>query len=189
MIFVAATDNQVYPQKMATLSLTSTSATLNAFPICSSSDIPSISSPLSHRTANFFHTSSSSTATTTTAPLSAVSVSSLSRRIVICQVALRSESESSAAAVAAVAADEEVVSKVGSRVRVKVPLKVYHVPKVAEIDLTGKEGVIKQYVGVWKGKRISANLPFKVEFHAEVPERGVVKFFAHLREDEFEYVG
>ncbi|CAM8978040.1 unnamed protein product [Rhodiola kirilowii] len=174
---------------MATLSLTSTSATLNAFPICSSSDIPSISSPLSHRTANFFHTSSSSTATTTTAPLSAVSVSSLSRRIVICQVALRSESESSAAAVAAVAADEEVVSKVGSRVRVKVPLKVYHVPKVAEIDLTGKEGVIKQYVGVWKGKRISANLPFKVEFHAEVPERGVVKFFAHLREDEFEYVG
>lgn len=51
------------------------------------------------------------------------------------------------------------------------------------------EGVIKQYVGVWKGKRISANLPFKAEFFVEV--RGLekpVKVVAHLKEDEFEYV-
>ncbi|XP_068653312.1 ferredoxin-thioredoxin reductase, variable chain-like [Aristolochia californica] len=81
-------------------------------------------------------------------------------------------------------------AKVGSRVRVKVPLKVYHVPKVPEIDLMGMEGVIKQYVVEWKGKRISANLPFKVEFlaHKVDGRQGPLKFFAHLREDEFEYV-
>ncbi|KAL2330251.1 hypothetical protein Fmac_017832 [Flemingia macrophylla] len=41
---------------------------------------------------------------------------------------------------------------IGARVKVKVPLKVYHVPKIAEVDLTGMEGEIKQYVGLWKGK-------------------------------------
>ncbi|XP_068649059.1 ferredoxin-thioredoxin reductase, variable chain-like [Aristolochia californica] len=81
-------------------------------------------------------------------------------------------------------------AKVGSRVRVKVPLKVYHVPKVSEMDLMGIEGVIKQYVVEWKGKQISANLPFKVEFlaHNVAGRQGPLKFFAHLREDEFEYV-
>ncbi|KAL2330558.1 hypothetical protein Fmac_018139 [Flemingia macrophylla] len=43
-------------------------------------------------------------------------------------------------------------SQIGARVKVKVPLKVYHVPKIAEVDLTGMEGEIKQYVGLWKGK-------------------------------------
>lgn len=90
--------------------------------------------------------------------------------------------------------DEEVKkaeSILGSKVRVKVPLKVYHVPKVPEVDLTGKVGELKQYVGVHKGKRISANLPYKVEFVAEdvVGRNGKpVKFLAHLREDEFEFV-
>ncbi|THG06548.1 hypothetical protein TEA_009596 [Camellia sinensis var. sinensis] len=84
--------------------------------------------------------------------------------------------------------EEKAEAKIGARVRVKVPLKVYHVPRVPETDLTGKEGVLKQYVVVWKGKRISANLPFKVEFFADVEGRGKVKFFAHLKEDEFEYL-
>uniref|UniRef100_A0A7N0U8N7 Ferredoxin thioredoxin reductase alpha chain domain-containing protein n=1 Tax=Kalanchoe fedtschenkoi TaxID=63787 RepID=A0A7N0U8N7_KALFE len=163
---------------MATLSLTFASASLNAFPLSSPSplDVPStasISSPL-----RLYRRSSPSTTATTAAPPCA-----LSRRVVTCEVALRSESASSA-----VETEEEGSSKVGSKVRVKVPLKVYHVPKVAEVDLTGKESLIKQYVGVWKGKRISTNLPFKVEFHAQVPERGVVKFSAHLREDEFELI-
>lgn len=83
---------------------------------------------------------------------------------------------------------DDAGAKIGARVRVKVPLKVYHVPKVPEVDLTGMEGQIKQYVGVWKGKRISANLPYKVEFVTEIQGRGPVKFFAHLKEDEFEYV-
>ncbi|KAM7274571.1 hypothetical protein ACFE04_016437 [Oxalis oulophora] len=69
----------------------------------------------------------------------------------------------------------EAISKVGKRVKVKVALKVYHVPRVPEVELTGMEGVIKQYVGIWKGgKRISANLPFKVEFFKEIEGRGLV---------------
>lgn len=80
--------------------------------------------------------------------------------------------------------------KVGARVRVKVPLKVYHVPRVpdGEVDLTGMEGQIKQYVALWNGKRISANLPYKVEFVTDIPGRGPVKFFAHLKEDEFDFL-
>ncbi|KAK6921525.1 Ferredoxin thioredoxin reductase, alpha chain [Dillenia turbinata] len=78
--------------------------------------------------------------------------------------------------------------KIGARVRVKVPLKVYHVPRVPDVDLTGMEGELKQYVGLWKGMRISANLPYKVEFVKEIEGRGPVKFFAHLKEDEFDYV-
>ncbi|KAG6436933.1 hypothetical protein SASPL_101839 [Salvia splendens] len=90
--------------------------------------------------------------------------------------------------------DEEVKraeSILGSKVRVKVPLKVYHVPKVPELDLTGRVGLLKQYVGVHKGKRISANFPYKVEFVAEeISGRGgkPIKFLAHLREDEFEFL-
>ncbi|XP_050374886.1 ferredoxin-thioredoxin reductase, variable chain [Argentina anserina] len=77
---------------------------------------------------------------------------------------------------------------IGARVKVTVPLKVYHVPKVAEVDITGMEGEVKQYVALWKGKRISANLPYKVQFFVDVQGRGPVKFFAHLKEDEFEYL-
>ncbi|KAG8391223.1 hypothetical protein BUALT_Bualt01G0165400 [Buddleja alternifolia] len=90
--------------------------------------------------------------------------------------------------------DEELKkaeSKFGSRVRVTVPLKVYHVPKLPELELTGKTGVLKQYVGVHKGKRISANLPYKVEFVVdEVLGRDgkPVKFTAHLKDDEFEFL-
>ncbi|CAI9769728.1 unnamed protein product [Fraxinus pennsylvanica] len=90
--------------------------------------------------------------------------------------------------------DDEVKkgeSRVGVKVRVKVPLKVYHVPKLPEYELTGKVGVVKQYVGIHKGKKISANLPYKVEFVAdEVLGRDgkPVKFLAHLRDDEFEFL-
>ncbi|XP_027113752.1 ferredoxin-thioredoxin reductase, variable chain-like [Coffea eugenioides] len=84
----------------------------------------------------------------------------------------------------------EAQGKFGARVRVKVPLKVYHVPKVPETDLNGRIGFLKQYVAVHKGKKISANLPYKVEFVEEHVEgkKGPVKFFAHLKEDEFEYL-
>lgn len=81
------------------------------------------------------------------------------------------------------------VSKEGKRIRVKESIKVYHVMKAPDLDLQGMEGVIKQYVGVWKGKSISANLPFKVEFFIEVEgQEKPVRFFAHLKEDEFEYL-
>ncbi|KAL2344610.1 hypothetical protein Fmac_005895 [Flemingia macrophylla] len=83
---------------------------------------------------------------------------------------------------------KSTMSQIGVRVKVKVPLKVYHVPKIAEVDLTGMEDEIKQYIGLWKGKRISANLPYKVQFVTEMQGRGHVKFFAHLKEDEFDIV-
>lgn len=102
------------------------------------------------------------------------------------QVALTSDVSS------ADVAEEEAAAapKIGKRVRVTAPLRVYHVMKAPDLDIQGMEGVIKQYVGVWKGRRITANLPFKVEF--QLPLEGQpkpVRFFVHLREDEFEFVG
>lgn len=78
---------------------------------------------------------------------------------------------------------------IGRKVRVRVPLKVFHVARSPELDLNGTIGVVKQYVGIWKGKRITPNLPFKVEFLLPVEGQAKpVKFFAHLREGEFEFL-
>ncbi|KAG7031885.1 hypothetical protein SDJN02_05926, partial [Cucurbita argyrosperma subsp. argyrosperma] len=113
------------------------------------------------------------------------------------EVTVKSDSGtlSSAAAVSAATTslsedetDEAAAARIGARVRVKVPLKVYHVAKLPEADLEGMEGVLKDYVRVWKGKRVSANLPYKVEFVVPVEGRPPVKFLAHLKEEEFEYV-
>ncbi|KAI3756502.1 hypothetical protein L1987_56323 [Smallanthus sonchifolius] len=60
--------------------------------------------------------------------------------------------------------EEENPVKIGARVRVKVSFTVYHIPKVPEVELKVKEGRIKENVAVWKGKHISANFPFKIEF-------------------------
>ncbi|KAL4278831.1 hypothetical protein GQ457_03G005050 [Hibiscus cannabinus] len=112
------------------------------------------------------------------------------RRVVSCQ-AVSSASVDKDEKDASVSGSEETPeeeAKVGAKVRVKVPLKVYHVNRVPELDLNGMEGVIKQFVGVWKGKKISANLPFKVEFVTEIEGRGPVKFVAHLKEDELEFL-
>ncbi|XVE93003.1 hypothetical protein REPUB_Repub01dG0152400 [Reevesia pubescens] len=122
-------------------------------------------------------------------PLTVVNVTTRSRRIISCQAistASVDKDEKYASVSGSPEAKEE--SKVGAKVRVKIPLKVYHVPRVPEVDLTGLEGVIKQYVGRWKGKNISANLPYKVEFVKEIEGRGPVKFFAHLKEDELEFL-
>eukprot|EP00262_Sarcandra_glabra_P016012 TRINITY_DN506_c0_g1_i2.p1 TRINITY_DN506_c0_g1~~TRINITY_DN506_c0_g1_i2.p1 ORF type:complete len:167 (-),score=15.75 TRINITY_DN506_c0_g1_i2:624-1124(-) len=117
-----------------------------------------------------------------TSPLS-LSYGGGRRRNVCCHVALKPDSTT-----VSVDIEDSMESKIGSRVRVTAPLKVFHVPKMPELDLSGMEGVVKQYVGVWKGKRISANLPFKVEFFTQVPGRGLVKFFAHLKDDEFDFL-
>lgn len=104
-----------------------------------------------------------------------------------CRVAVSTDVSSSSSS--SLLSDEEIEaeSKVGKRIKVKMPLKVCHVTKAPDLDLNGMEGVIKQYVGLWKGKRISANLPFKVEFFVEVEgQANPVKFFAHLKEDEFD---
>ncbi|KAL4186037.1 hypothetical protein AMTRI_Chr09g12240 [Amborella trichopoda] len=91
--------------------------------------------------------------------------------------------------------DEEKKKMIGAKVRVKVPVKVYHVPKIPDLDLLGMEGEITDYVALWKGNRISANLPYKVQFAlspSQQQEQGgiskPIKFFAHLREDEFDCI-
>ncbi|KAJ1280119.1 hypothetical protein BS78_04G207200 [Paspalum vaginatum] len=101
------------------------------------------------------------------------------------QVALTSEVSSDD-----VAAEEAAAApKIGRRVRVTAPLRVHHVLKAPDLDVQGMEGVVKQYVGVWKGKRITANLPFKIEFQLAIDgQPKPVRFFVHLREDEFEFV-
>jgi hypothetical protein len=107
------------------------------------------------------------------------------RARLLLQVALTSEVSSDD-----VAAEEAAAAqKIGKRVRVTEPLRVYHVLKAPDLDIQGMEGVIKQYVCVWKGKRITANLPFKVEFQLAVEGQAKpVRFFVHLREDEFEFI-
>ncbi|GLJ17958.1 hypothetical protein SUGI_0315540 [Cryptomeria japonica] len=101
------------------------------------------------------------------------------RNRIVCEIAL----EETVASVE----DLELKAKVGDRVKVRGPLKVYHIPKTPEFDIGGMEGEVKDYVGVWKGKHISANLPYKVQFTMEVDGRSV-KFFTHLKEDEFDVV-
>lgn len=102
-----------------------------------------------------------------------------------CDVSVKSEADLSSLETEE---DEKAKEKIGARIRVTAPLKVYHVVRVPEVELMGMEGSIKDYVVLWKGKRISANLPFKVQFVKEIEGRGPVKFFAHLKEDEFELV-
>ncbi|KAK3154723.1 hypothetical protein QOZ80_2BG0194350 [Eleusine coracana subsp. coracana] len=106
-------------------------------------------------------------------------------RLARIQVALTSEVSSDD-----VAAEEAAAApKIGRRVRVTAPLRVYHIVKAPDLDIQGMVGVVKQYVCVWKGKRITANLPFKVEFQIDVEgQPKPVRFFVHLREDEFEFV-
>ncbi|WOL07208.1 hypothetical protein Cni_G15946 [Canna indica] len=111
------------------------------------------------------------------------------RRHPSCHFAVSTDLSSSSSSSAVEEEEQQASAKIGKRVRVKVPLKIYHVAKAPALDLNGLEGVIKQYVGVWKGKRISANLPFKVEFEIGVEgQPRPVKFVAHLKEDEFEYL-
>ncbi|KAJ8769905.1 hypothetical protein K2173_008987 [Erythroxylum novogranatense] len=58
--------------------------------------------------------------------------------------------------------EDQELMMVGRRVRVKVPLKVYHVPRVPEFDLAGLEGTIKQFVGVWKEMMCSFDKPINI---------------------------
>ena len=69
----------------------------------------------------------------------------------------------------------------GSRVRVKADLTVYHVPKNPELQLQGWEGEVVENVVNYKDTKISANLPYKVQFIK--PQEGGgkdLKFVSHL---------
>lgn len=75
----------------------------------------------------------------------------------------------------------------GAKVKVVKPIKVFHVPKQPELNLEGMEGTVVQDVTQYKGKTLSANLPYKVEFFID-KENAKSKFFAHLESDEVEAV-
>ena len=69
----------------------------------------------------------------------------------------------------------------GSNVRVKADLVVYHVPKNKELQLKGWEGEVAENVVDYKGTKISANLPYKVQFIKPTEGEGKdLKFFCHL---------
>ena len=72
--------------------------------------------------------------------------------------------------------------KIGDRVRVKESVIIYHHPehRGQGFDIKGTEGEIVQIANEWKGKPISANLPFVVQFSK--------KFKAHLRDNELEII-
>jgi len=79
--------------------------------------------------------------------------------------------------------------QVGDAVRVVESVMVYHVPKKNQgIDLKGMNGQVVGDARVYKGKEISANLPWKVQFEIQPEEEGKknTKFFAHLEEHELE---
>lgn len=81
---------------------------------------------------------------------------------------------------------------VGDAVRVVESVVVYHVPKKNQgVDLKGMEGQVVSDARQYKGKEISANLPWKVQFEMEAEEPGKknTKFFAHLEEHEMERIG
>ncbi len=70
--------------------------------------------------------------------------------------------------------------EVGSRVRVKRPVIVYHHPehRSQPFNLEGMEGTITAVILDWNGRPVSANFPFQVQFDK--------RFRAHLHGDEIE---
>lgn len=71
----------------------------------------------------------------------------------------------------------------GSRVRVKASVHVYHAKgqKGAAVDLEGREGVVKARADYQNGRKIvSATLPLKVHLEGD-PE-----VIAHVKEEEVE---
>ncbi|CAL8463611.1 g3145 [Coccomyxa elongata] len=75
----------------------------------------------------------------------------------------------------------------GSKIRVKSEVTIYHSPKLGEsFNLEGREGTVLDIVQQYKGKKLSANLPYKVEFMVPVEGSKDVKLIAHLASTEIE---
>lgn len=70
---------------------------------------------------------------------------------------------------------------IGSRVRVKESVIVYHHPEHRKeaFDIKGFEGEVIAVIKDWHGRPVSANYPVHIRFDG-------VKFRAHLRENELE---
>jgi hypothetical protein len=69
----------------------------------------------------------------------------------------------------------------GQRVKVVANVKVFHVPRspAEGIQLEGMEGVVTKDVTQYKGKILSANLPYFIEFNPD-PTNPKSKFKSHL---------
>lgn len=76
----------------------------------------------------------------------------------------------------------------GSKIRVTADVTVYHVPKMPNYNLKGKEGEVLDCVSLFKGKQISANLPYKCQFIEQGEDGKEKKINAHLAADEIEKV-
>ncbi|GJN05211.1 hypothetical protein PR202_ga22821 [Eleusine coracana subsp. coracana] len=50
--------------------------------------------------------------------------------------------------------------KIDQRMLITAPLRVFHIIKASDLDIQGMVGVFKQFMCGWKGKRITAKLPF-----------------------------
>ncbi|GAB4820747.1 hypothetical protein N2152v2_007793 [Parachlorella kessleri] len=79
--------------------------------------------------------------------------------------------------------------KDGVRVKVATPVTVFHVGKFKKgLSLEGLEGTVLSDESQYKGQKLSANLPWKVQFSVPGPEGKDVKVIAHLAEDELQVV-
>jgi Ferredoxin thioredoxin reductase variable alpha chain len=69
----------------------------------------------------------------------------------------------------------------GQRVKVTTPVKIFHAPKAPKegIQLEGLEGTVVKDVTHFKGKILSANFPYKVEFVLDI-NGAKSKFQTHL---------
>jgi hypothetical protein len=72
--------------------------------------------------------------------------------------------------------------EIGTRVRVKESVVIYHHPehRNAPFDLKGQEGEVVSVVTEWQGRPVSANFPIVVKFGA--------KLRVHLQDFELEAV-
>lgn len=77
---------------------------------------------------------------------------------------------------------DQTILTVGTRVRVKSSIMVYHHPQHRNqpFDIKGMEGEIIAVLETWQGRVISPNFPYQVRF--------APKFLAHLRPDELEVI-
>ncbi|KGF72777.1 ferredoxin--nitrite reductase [Neosynechococcus sphagnicola sy1] len=76
--------------------------------------------------------------------------------------------------------DDAEAFPVGTRVRVKKSVVVYHHPEHRNqpFDVLGLEGTVEAVVQEWEGRPVSANLPYQVKFYP--------KFKGHFQASELE---
>ncbi|KAK9814137.1 hypothetical protein WJX72_001144 [[Myrmecia] bisecta] len=77
----------------------------------------------------------------------------------------------------------------GTKVKVAKSVVVYHAPKKPELDLESMEGTVLEVIKEWKGKALSANLPYKTQFMLDGEDGGKAKkLLVHLTADEIQAV-